>query len=137
MTNTSTGNGRKKAQNAQKSIGRPGIFLRLLRFFAAIGLHVHHFIALPLENEGAAPTIDPSHTIAIKRWAREYLKLPESSVVSVNEFACRDPGCPLLETVISVFAEGGGARVWKLTRPRIAVTKTMIHQTLAMPPTVK
>ena len=111
--------------------------MRLLRLFAAILPRVHHFVAPPLENEGAAPMVDPSHTIAIKRWTRDYLKLPESSVVSVNEFACRDPGCPLLETVISVFAEGGGARVWKLTRPRVAVTKTMIHQTLAMPPTVK
>ena len=98
---------------------------------------MHHFVALPLENEATVAAIDPSHSLAIKRWTRDYLKLPESSIVSVSEFACRDPGCPLLETVISVFDNGGPARFWKLTRPRVAVTKTMVHQTLSTAPTIR
>ena len=95
--------------------------------------HVHHFVALPSPENGAGAPIDPQHTLAIKRWTREYLKLAEESVVSVQEFACRDAGCPLLETVITVFDEEL-TRIWKLTRPRVAVTKLMIHQTLASRP---
>jgi len=95
---------------------------------------VHHFVALPQENQETPTPADPQHTLAIKRWTREYLKLPESAVVTVSEFACTDPGCPLLESLISVFEEGGGTRVWKLTRPKMAVTKTMLQQTLAAPP---
>ena len=76
---------------------------------------------------------DPEHAIAIKRWTREFLKLPDDAVITVNEFACSDPGCPLLETAISVFEESA-SRTWKLTRPRVAVTKMMVQQTLATPP---
>lgn len=109
-------------------------------FFAAFVLFrghrfdVHHFVSLPSDNaDSSPPGIDPQHTLAIKRWTREYLKLPEAAVVSVHEFGCRDAGCPLLQTVIAVL-EDGQTRTWKLTRPRMAVTKMMIQQTLAMPP---
>ena len=98
---------------------------------------MHHFVALPQENGQPSAVVDPQHTAAIKRWTREYLKLPETSVISVNEFACSDPGCPLLETIIVVFDEGAGSRAWKLTRPRVAVTKMMIQQALATPAVVK
>ncbi len=94
---------------------------------------VHHFVALPSIETGSLPAVDPQHTLAIKRWTREFLKLPEDSVVSLHEFACSDAGCPLLETVISVF-DPQRTRTWKLTRPRVAVTKMMIQQTLKTPP---
>ena len=93
---------------------------------------MHHFVALPAIDSISAPT-SPELIVAIKRWVREYLKLNEDAVVTVSEFACSDPGCPLLETVIAVFSPGE-SRMWKLTRPRVAVTKLMIQQTLASPP---
>jgi hypothetical protein len=99
---------------------------------------LHHFVAIPSPDENALPAqaagaSNPEHVAAIKRWTREYLKLGDEAVVTVSEFACADAGCPLLETVIAVFEERK-TRYWKLTRPRVAVTKLMVHQTLATVP---
>ena len=93
---------------------------------------VHRFIP-DSEDPSAAPRVDPAHTAAIKRWTAEFLRLDEDAVVSVVETACVDPGCPLVETVIAVF-DSAGTRRWKLTRPRAAVTKLMVQQTLAASP---
>lgn len=93
---------------------------------------MHRFV--PAADAAAGnPPPDPAHAAAIRRWTQAYLKLPDDAVVSVFESACADAGCPLVETVIAVF-ECGRTRRWKLTRPRVAVTKTMVHQTLATPP---
>jgi hypothetical protein len=102
---------------------------------------MHHFVAIPPvvrdQPKDAAsdphPHALPEHTQAIKRWTREILNLNDDSIVTVSEFACSDPGCPLLETVIGVFDEKE-TRTWKLTRPRVAVTKLMVQQTLTTPP---
>lgn len=102
---------------------------------------MHHFVAIPpvvkdQPDGGSAaphPNTLPEHTQAIKQWTRECLKLDDEAVVTVSEFACSDPGCPLLETVIGVF-EPKQTRTWKLTRPRAAVTKLMISQTVSAPP---
>jgi hypothetical protein len=94
---------------------------------------VHHFI--PLDDLATSErTLNPEHATAIKRWTREFLHLPDDTVVTVNELACRDPGCPLVETVVVVFDADGRKRRWRFTRPNIAVTKLMVQQTLATPP---
>jgi hypothetical protein len=90
----------------------------------------HSFI--PIEGAEKAAG-DPAHTSAIKRWTQEVLALDEDAPITVSELACRDPGCPLLETVVTVF-DDRGTRQWRFTRPRIAVTKLMLQQTLATPP---
>lgn len=89
---------------------------------------MHRFIPDPSDGS-PVPLVDPSHTAAIRRWTTEILELPEDAVVSVNEIACIDPGCPLVETVVAVF-EDGQTRSWKFTRPRVAVTRMMVQQTL-------
>jgi hypothetical protein len=90
---------------------------------------MHRFIPDPAE---ATPAINPEHAAAIRRWTREFLRLPEDIVIMVSDTPCRDPGCPLVETIVSVF-ETGGTRAWTFTRPAVAVTKTMLQQTLATP----
>ena len=102
---------------------------------ASLWFAMHHFTALP-SVEGADPSQSADHVIAIKGWTRAVLKLEEDAVVTVTELACSDPGCPLLETTIAVF-ENDRTRVWKLTRPRMAVTKGMVLQTLQSPPASK
>jgi hypothetical protein len=95
---------------------------------------MHRFTVLP--NDLATPGTESTRleqTLAIKRWTREQLGLPEEVPVTVSEFCCADAGCPLLETIIAVH-EDGQTRTWRLTRPRVAVTKLMIQQTLAAPP---
>lgn len=94
---------------------------------------MHNFIPDPGAGEGAGPRLDPSHAQAIRRWVGELLALPEDAVVSVNEVGCVDPGCPLVETVVAVF-EDGRTRSWKFTRPRWAVTRTMVQLALEAKP---
>jgi hypothetical protein len=98
----------------------------------------HRFIPPTEADAGVSgtPALDPAHAEAIKRWTRETLRLPEDDVVTVSEIACVDAGCPLVETVVAVFAAGGGTRSWRFTRPRVTVTKMMVTQTLATPPRV-
>jgi hypothetical protein len=41
----------------------------------------------------------------IRGWTREALALDEATLVSVNELACPEPGCPPRETIILVMSE--------------------------------
>jgi hypothetical protein len=49
---------------------------------------------------------DPAIVEAIKRNVRAALGLGDDVVVSVNEIACPDPACPILETIILVMVPG-------------------------------
>jgi hypothetical protein len=90
---------------------------------------MHRFIPDPGDT---APT-PPEHTAAIRRWTREVLGIPEDVMIMVTDTPCADPGCPLIESIVTVF-EASETRAWAFTRPAVAVTKTMIQQTLATPP---
>ena len=94
-------------------------------------MSMHRFI--PEITALETPPVDPAHTAAIKRWTGEILALAPDDVVHVAEIGCADAGCSLVETVITVLGEGN-RRTWRLVRPRVAVTKLMLHQTLASPP---
>ena len=93
---------------------------------------MHRFIPDPSE-QSPATFLDPSQSAAIKTIVRELLRLPPDTPVTISEIACADAGCPLLETVIAVFPEGASSRCWKLVRPRAALTRLMLRQTLATP----
>ncbi len=43
---------------------------------------------------------------AIKAWAAAHARLSDDDTVLVIELACREPGCPPLETVIAVSRAG-------------------------------
>ena len=77
--------------------------------------------------------LDPEQAAAVKRWARAALGLADDTVVTVSEIPCVDAGCPLVETMVTVF-EATRTRCWAFTRPRAAVTQMMVRQTLATPP---
>ena len=94
---------------------------------------MHRFSAVPQPDE-TTPSPAADQALAIKRWTREILNLDAEATLTVSELACSDPGCPLVETTLAVFEEGR-TRIWKFTRPRIAVTKLMVQQTLQTPAT--
>jgi hypothetical protein len=98
---------------------------------------MHNFIPSPDSADGGpSPAVRgpaPAHSLAIKKWTRAYLRLDDDAVIAVSELACTDPGCPIIETVIAVF-DATGSRKWKLTRPKVAVTKIMVQQALAAQP---
>lgn len=91
---------------------------------------MHRFI--PAVGD-ATPSTPPEHTVAIRRWTREVLHLSDDAVVTITDTPCADSGCPLVETVVTVF-EPRETRAWTFTRPAVTVTKMMIQQTLATPP---
>lgn len=97
---------------------------------------MHHFIPQPSDDDTPSVSVGgavPAHSLAIKNWTRDYLRLDEEAVVTISELSCTDPGCPLIETVIAVF-DAAGARRWKLTSPKAAVTQIMVQQALAIRP---
>lgn len=99
---------------------------------AALGrTRVHRFIPDPSAPPPSAAALE--QTRVVKAWVRACLGLDEHAAITLHETACADPGCPLLETAIVVF-EPLRTRRWKLTRPKAAITKLMVHQTLATPP---
>ena len=98
---------------------------------------MHRFIppsdAASVSAAERAAALNVDHVAAIKRWTHELLRLPADTVIIVSEIACADAGCPLVETVVAVF-EDTRTRSWGFIRPRVAVTKMMLQQTLASPP---
>ena len=90
-------------------------------------------VFVPVPDPAEALRSPPAHLLALKQWTREILGLVEDDIVTINELACRDPGCPLLETIVAVFAEGSTQR-WKLARPGCAITRTMLSRSLTVPP---
>jgi hypothetical protein len=59
-------------------------------------------------REGLAEALE-----RVREWVRERFQLAPEAVISVSEFACKLPGCPPLETVVT-FWENGQAHHFKL-----------------------
>jgi hypothetical protein len=49
---------------------------------------------------------DPQALARVRGWARELWRLGEEDSVVVSELRCSEPGCPPLETVVLIAAEG-------------------------------
>lgn len=58
----------------------------------------------------------------IKAWARLLAELPEDTPVSVVELACRDEGCPDIETVIGLMEAGKPIRTIRIHLPMAEIT---------------
>ena len=48
------------------------------------------------------PTIPPEQLKQLKLWVQDCLTLPPEIAISISQLQCHEPGCPPLETVISV-----------------------------------
>ncbi len=54
----------------------------------------------------------PGRAGVVKAWVTEHLGLAEADIVTVAELACHEPGCPPVETVVTVHASDGQRRTW-------------------------
>ncbi|WP_153770655.1 nitrate reductase [Labrenzia sp. CE80] len=54
----------------------------------------------------------------IKGWVRDLMNVPTDTPITVAELACRDEGCPDIETVIGVL------------EPEKPITKIRVHATM-------
>ena len=65
----------------------------------------------------------PGRAGDVKGWVTQCLRLSEADLVSVAELACHEPGCPPVETVVTVHASDGQRRQWHVHKSLSEVGK--------------
>lgn len=66
----------------------------------------------------------PDRAGMVKTWVTEHLGLAEADLVTVAELACREPGCPPVETVVTVHGPDGARRAWHIHRALADIGRT-------------
>ena len=66
----------------------------------------------------------PGRAAAVKGWVAAHLGLSEADLLTVAELACHEPGCPPVETVVTVHGADGVRRDWRIHKPLADVAKT-------------
>ena len=69
----------------------------------------------------------------IKGWVRELLTLPDDTPITVSELACRDDGCPDIETVIGVLEPDKPIATIRIHGPMSDVTETDVMEAARSP----
>lgn len=67
----------------------------------------------------------------IKGWVRQALDLDPDTPLTVAELACRDEGCPDLETVIGILEPGKPIRTLRVHAAMTDVTAEMVADALS------
>lgn len=62
----------------------------------------------------------------IKAWTRELMNLPDDTPITVAELACRDEGCPDIETVIGVLEPGKPIATFRIHTTMPEVTRSSV-----------
>lgn len=75
---------------------------------------------------GRATSDGAARKRAIKAWVTEALALPEDATVMVTELACKEPGCPPIETVIAVLRAPGDTVQFKAHRAAVDLDKDAV-----------
>jgi hypothetical protein len=78
------------------------------------------------------PKLNPEAAAALKVRVRQMLKLPEDAVVMITELRCTEPGCPPLETVIVVMADGE-SKQYKIHKAMVDLQDADLIQVLPLP----
>ena len=65
----------------------------------------------------------PEKIRQIKGWVREAHALGEGVVISIAELACRDEGCPDIETVIGIMRPGERIETIRIHKPLAEVAR--------------
>lgn len=89
----------------------------------------------PLLGIVGAPAREPSRgrrAIALAALVRATLNLPDDVAVTVQQLACREPGCPPVETVLAVL--GTPPRRWAIPRPLSDIDDDLVTALLAHDP---
>jgi hypothetical protein len=92
-----------------------------------------HLFIPAREKPSAGPTTPGAHLAKLETWTRSLLALADHDLVAIHELACRDHGCPLAETIITVRAEDHGRR-WRLAQAGHSLTHEQLARALALPP---
>ena len=68
----------------------------------------------------------PGRASQVKSWVSQHLVLTETDLITVAELTCHEPGCPPVETVVTVHELGGRSRSWHIHRPLAEVDQAAI-----------
>ncbi len=68
----------------------------------------------------------PGRAGEVKAWVAKHLDLSEEDLVTVAELACVEPGCPPVETVVTVHGADGQRRSWHIHRPLAEVDEAHV-----------
>lgn len=69
----------------------------------------------------------PGRAALVKGWVTERFGLSEADLVSVAELACHEPGCPPIETFVTVHSPDGQRRTWRLHKPVAEITASDVE----------
>ena len=70
----------------------------------------------------------------IKAWTRELMTLPDDTPVTVAELACRDEGCPDIETVIGVLEPDKPIATIRIHTTMSEVTRASVADAVGVTP---
>ena len=73
----------------------------------------------------------PGRSGRVKGWVIERLGLTEADLVTLAELACHEPGCPPVETVVTVHGADGGRRDWRIHKPLADIEEADVERTMA------
>lgn len=73
----------------------------------------------------------PGRAGLVKDWVIRRLDLTDDDLVTVAELACHEPGCPPVETVMTVHRADGKRRDWRLHKPLADVEEADIQSLMA------
>ena len=59
----------------------------------------------------------PENIRYLKDIISKKLNLPETTILSIAELSCHEPGCPPKETVITISAIDEKNKTWKIEKP--------------------
>jgi hypothetical protein len=66
---------------------------------------------------------DPVQLAQVRAWASELLFPGHDAPVMVTQLACREPGCPPVETIIGLLERGRTTQHYRLHKAVAAVTR--------------
>jgi len=75
----------------------------------------------------------PGRAAVVKGWVTERFGLSDADLISVAELACHEPGCPPIETVVTVHGADGHRRAWRLHKPVAEITAADVEALEAAP----
>ena len=60
--------------------------------------------------------MNPENIRYLKEAISKELKLPKTTILSIAELSCHEPGCPPKETVITANTINGKSKTWKIAK---------------------
>jgi len=67
-----------------------------------------------MKNMFARRSTTPGRAAEVKAWVSAHLGLAEGDLVTVAELTCHEPGCPPVETVLTLHAADGARMKWNI-----------------------